>query len=105
EEVLDPARLEELAAARQRERSAAEVLQELTHVLNNRLNSTAIGLALLRRQLQLGRTQDMAATLERLEQEFHTLKQRMENAVAEPAAMPAPGRRRALLVEDDRNEC
>lgn len=76
-------------------------LQQLMHQLNNRLNSGTIGLALLRRQLEVGLTADTLATLARIEQEFAGLREAIE--VAERP--PPRSRRRALLVEDDRNEC
>ncbi len=105
EEVL--ARLSPEAQQRQGPESEAESrLRELGHALNNRLNSTTIGLALLRRQLELGRVQDMQGTLDRIEQEIQGLRERAEKATAErPAASAEPRRPRALLVEDDRNEC
>jgi carbon storage regulator CsrA len=80
---------------------AAEArLRQLTHALNTRLNSGTIALALLRRQLELGRPADGLATLGKLDEELASLKQAVT-----PVCAPATGpRRRALLVEDDHNE-
>lgn len=74
-------------------------LRTVLHQVNNRLNSSTIGLALLRRQLELGRYSDMAGTINRLDEEVALLRETV--AVAEKS----PTTRRALLVEDDKNEC
>jgi two-component system, OmpR family, response regulator len=81
----------------------AQALCQLRHLFNNRLNASAVGLALLRRQLELGRTEDAKAT--KLSQEVQALRDGVEagSAPARPAHPKAA--RRALLVEDDRNEC
>jgi carbon storage regulator CsrA len=105
EEVLDPKVCEEIARGRSAP-VATPALRHLLHQLNNRLNAGGIGLALLRRQLELGRTAEIANTLDRLEQELAALRQAV--AAAEPDAPPDRdelSRRRALLVEDDVNEC
>jgi carbon storage regulator CsrA len=78
----------------------------LDHQLRNRLNVAAVGLGLLRRQLQAGLTQAAVDTLDKIDYEFLTLRQQLETS--SPKALPrppTPPRRRALLVEDDRNEC
>lgn len=75
------------------------------HQINNRLNSATIGLALLRQQLDRGLQGPMAATLLRLEQEVASLKQSLESTINPPKPDAAPARPRALLVEDDVNEC
>lgn len=106
EEVL--AKLSPEALQRQAPGNSAEVrLRELGHALNNQLNSSTIGLALLRRQLEMGRYEELAGTLDRMEQELKRLRERSEKATADPAPPPRAGTRRpkALLVEDDRNEC
>jgi carbon storage regulator CsrA len=79
-----------------------QALRQLIHQVNNRLNGSTIGLALLRRQLEMGRTSDVAGTLTRIEQELAALRDAVEPAT--PATPPLV-RRRALLVEDDANEC
>src|SRR5262249_9208093 len=47
---------------------------------------------------------DLAGTLERMAKELGGLRDQVETLVPPRPARPA-GRRRALLVEDDRNEC
>jgi len=83
------------------------VLRELAHQVNNRLNSCTIGVALLRRQLDLGMVRDMGTTLGRVERELAALKEQMDKVSEPPACEPVstPVRKRALLVEDDLNEC
>jgi len=105
---------EEILGAEQRRqweapaRPADALLGELLHLTNNRLNSSTVGLALLRRQLQLGRVEDMAATLDKIDRHLQDLKGRVADVAGAAAPAPAPrpaARRRALVVEDDRNEC
>jgi carbon storage regulator CsrA len=83
---------------------ARSPIDELTHAVNNRLNSATVGLALLRRQLELGLTAEMAGTLARIENTLESLRQLPQIGHA-GQTRPAGRRRRALLVEDDRNEC
>jgi carbon storage regulator CsrA len=84
----------------------SDVLRKLVHQLNNRLNGTTVGAALLRRQLDLGMVEQGTATLGKIEQELAVLRQTIEDLVPRkaPPAQQAP-RARALLVEDDANEC
>jgi carbon storage regulator CsrA len=81
-----------------------DVAHQLKHLLNNRLNASTIGVALLRRQLELGLTGDMAATLVKIEDNLKAIQERAERLGVEPRPT-GPVRRRALIVEDDRNEC
>jgi two-component system, OmpR family, response regulator len=74
-----------------------------SHAMRNRLHAAGIGLALLRRQLQAGLHDDAAATLDRIEAELHAAREDVE-AFA-PPSRPAARSRKALLVEDDANEC
>jgi len=85
----------------------ARLLSRLLHRINNRLNGTSIGLALLRRQLDLGMTGEMTATLDKVEHELGGLKQTLDSLTQQPTPAPrAPAcRGRALIVEDDANEC
>jgi carbon storage regulator CsrA len=76
---------------------------ELMHLLNNRLNATTVGLALLRKQLERGLTGEMIDTLNKIEGNLKTVQQRVERLEIQRPTPPA--KRRALLVEDDRNEC
>ncbi len=83
------------------QRAAHPSIQQVLHQLNNRLNSSTIALALLRRQLDLGLSRQMESTLGRLDQELGSLRRAVESLAAPPQAAS----RRALLVEDDANEC
>jgi carbon storage regulator CsrA len=74
---------------------------ELNPVLRNRLNAASVDLALLRRQAEAGQLADLTATLDRINGELQTLRGQVEAAAAtRPQSRP----RKALLVEDDRNE-
>lgn len=77
--------------------------REARHDLRNRLNAAAVGLALLRRQLDVGMTTASADTLERVEREFAQMTEALE-ARSRPAAPAPAARARALVVEDDSNE-
>ena len=108
------------------------LLSELKHLVRNRLNRAHLGLALLRRQLQVGLTQSMEVTIGKIEEALAILGGQMEDmsqsvvappftlgelidkyagvedvsqAVVAPPPMNPPRPRKALLVEDDRNEC
>jgi carbon storage regulator CsrA len=83
-----------------------QAVRQALHQVNNRLNSATIGLALLRRQFDLGLLADMQLTLDRVTQELAGLRESTD-AVREQVVPPEPAllRRRALLVEDDVNEC
>src|SRR5205085_5187788 len=72
-----------------RDGPASSGLRELNHLLRNRLNASAIGLALLRRQLQSGLTHDGLATLERLEHEVKALGDQAAGLI-DQARRPAP---------------
>jgi two-component system, OmpR family, response regulator len=82
-------------------------VSELRHFLRNRLNVAAIGLTLMRQQLEVDRSEEAQVTLTKLEEDFQLLRQRLagnlEDAKLEPMPGPLPSRR-ALLVEDDHNE-
>jgi carbon storage regulator CsrA len=80
-------------------------LHELSHLVRNRLNASAIGLALLKRQLQAGLLDDALGTLQKLERDTEALGAQSAQIVdqARPR-VPAARTRRALLVEDDHNE-
>ncbi|HEV3257279.1 MAG TPA: response regulator [Gemmataceae bacterium] len=85
--------------------SAPDKLPQVRRLLRNRLNINTIGLALLRRQLQEGRLEDAQATLDKLREDFQLLQERVDVELAKPAPQPPAKLRRALLVEDDHNEC
>lgn len=72
---------------------------ELAHALGGRLNSTSIGLGLLRKQIAAKRPdEEIMATIERMVAGLEIPQQAVE-------LKPAPKRRHhALLVEDDENQ-
>ena len=84
--------------------AAPEAPPKLTHQLRNRLNAAAVGLALLRRQLLAGQGGGAAETLGMIDREFENLRKQFERLQTAPPPRPRLPRR-ALLVEDDRNEC
>jgi CheY-like chemotaxis protein len=76
---------------------------ESLYEMRNRVNALTVGLALARWQQQLGLAADAEASFRTLEREVAALAGQVD-AVARWAP-PLPGRhRRALLVEDDRNQ-
>lgn len=79
-------------------------LRELRHALRNRLNSANLALHLVRRQLQLGRTIDAEATIEKALGELGKLDEDVSQIGGKSAARNVGERPRALLVEDDANE-
>jgi carbon storage regulator CsrA len=79
---------------------------ESAHLLNNLLNVNTVGLALLRRQLALGQASEIQETLDKMEANLRSIQQRAERFEAGPPLPACPVvKRRALVVEDDRNEC
>jgi carbon storage regulator CsrA len=79
-------------------------LAELNHMLRNRLNVTSIGMALLRRQLEERLAQEAHVTIDKLTQDLEMLQERVEASFE--ALRPRRARSaKALVVEDDRNEC
>ena len=76
----------------------------LVNLLNNRLNDSSVGLALLRRQLELGLT-GQVNTLDKIEDNVKTIGQRLERLEAERTRPARASKPRTLVVEDDRNEC
>jgi carbon storage regulator CsrA len=86
----------------------ADRLRALRHLVRNRLNGTAIGLALLRKQANAQTGSDLDRTIGMIEEEVQMLRQRLEKEttpIPPPAPAAAPNPRKALLVEDNRNEC
>lgn len=85
----------------------AELASTLVHQLRNRLNTTGIGLALMRMQLTAGQEKDCQATLERVNNEVQVLRQQIESASKDPFGLlqkTSPKLKKALIVEDDQNE-
>jgi carbon storage regulator CsrA len=80
-------------------------LRTLRHLVRNRLNVTAIGLALMREQLKVGQITEVEGTLTKIEQDMQLLEQRLQSE--KKSATPSnPPRKmlKTLLVEDDQNE-
>lgn len=116
-----PVLREEIAGEKPFENVApAPLSREARHALRNRLNASTVALHLLKRQIELGRADDAETTFRKILSEFTHLER--ELAPVGPAPTPGPvshrsepvqqptmsplGRHlRALLVEDDRNEC
>lgn len=79
--------------------------RQIRQVLRNRLTIACKGVEQIRRAVEAGDLHQAGAVLDRLEEDLRLLQRRVE----EPAAPPPPaGRprqvRRALLVEDDRDQ-
>lgn len=77
----------------------------LLHGLRAGLETTALGLGLLRWQLDAGQTAEAREVLARLQEEFQLLRRAVESQAENlPARAAPPQRPRALLVEDDCNQ-
>ncbi len=86
---------------------APSELRQVRHELRNRLNTLAVGLALLRRQCQAGLNREMPLALNKMNQELQALLAQVESLgeLRPPAIKAKSIARKALLVEDDPNEC
>lgn len=84
------------------EKVAAGAGGESAHRLRNRLNKVGLGLHLLQKQYEMGRVADAERTLENILSEFRTLDEDLSAGQGPSSSSHA---RRALLVEDDANEC
>lgn len=112
EEVPDRAAEWGRAPARPPDRAAPAKNGELARSLVEQLKTTGMGLGLLRLQLEAGNADEARATLSALHEEFQRLLGGVEKkaefppapAVARPKTQ-AGRRQKALLVEDDPNEC
>lgn len=78
-------------------------LRKERHELRNQLNFASVGLALARRQLQAGLLDHADATLEKLSGGFENMSTCIGKLVGTPQVDKAAPK--ALLVEDDHNEC
>ena len=91
-------------------RVEASSTRELVHLLRNKLSAATLGLAVLRRQRELGMNKESDETLNGIERDIRALQQYLESmdspTASRPPAAPqaSPARRKALLVEDDSNE-
>jgi carbon storage regulator CsrA len=75
----------------------------LMGVVRSRLAVARTGLGELRRQLAAGRTEVARVLLDKIEEDVALLQGRLEDVPRPRAAPNGQPRRRALLVEDDRN--
>ncbi|HVC95546.1 MAG TPA: response regulator [Pirellulales bacterium] len=83
--------------------AAEQPLRELRHLARNQLHTWSLGLALLRGQWDTGAWDDLETTLEQLESELNASRDRFET-MAPKASGKGRLARKALLVEDNRNE-
>jgi carbon storage regulator CsrA len=87
--------------------AAQPLSREAIHTLRNRLNAASLGLALLRKQHQLGLHESLEATIDKIETEMQAVRRQLDGPAkeAQPAPVVVPRKvRKALVVEDDRNE-
>jgi two-component system, OmpR family, response regulator len=76
-------------------------LRRLNQLVRTRLQIAAVGTSVLRRQLEMGLTDDATETLDQIEREIQALQERIEAETSKPV----PSRlRRALVVEDDQSQ-
>lgn len=80
---------------------AAKAARERDHALRNELNIAALGLGLLRKQLQAGQADAADKTLQMLIDKVSTLRELRAHQNGSQSTRQHP---RALLVEDDENE-
>jgi CheY-like chemotaxis protein len=73
--------------------------------VRSRLQVARTGLTELRHQLQAGRVDLALQVVDKIEEDVALLQERLDEAPRIKAAPAAQPRRRALLVEDDRNTC
>ena len=106
---LDPAVAESLEAAQ-------ALVRRHRHQFRNHLNSATIGIALVQRQMQAGMLAQAEATLSKISAGIHQMTDQIELVILPPGAASAgnevssagsarKGAPKALLVEDDHNEC
>jgi carbon storage regulator CsrA len=81
-----------------------EEIRKLRHALRNRLNTAMLGIHLLKRQLDAGRSTEADATFDKLVNEFQSLEEQASRMKSSGRRPGAPPRRRTLIVEDDVNE-
>ena len=98
-----PDRTAEWGADRPRPAAEEAPAARLNQVVRSRLQVARTGLEEMRRQLLAGRTEAAELLLDKVAEDVALLQERLGGPPPERPA-PAP-RRRALLVEDDRNTC
>jgi carbon storage regulator CsrA len=75
--------------------------RQLKHLLRNRLNAATVGLALARRQLQLGLSRETEVTLDTIRAEIASLQEQLLDGGTPPPPLTVPVRP-AEVVEDER---
>jgi carbon storage regulator CsrA len=90
--------------------AAESLARQQRHQFRNHLNSATIGLALVQRQLQLGQLAQAESTLSKISGGIGQLTAQLEQVISpatgnQPPATGKAGAPKALLVEDDHNEC
>jgi carbon storage regulator CsrA len=106
QEVLDRLGTDDLARFQAPEAAGEAKLRELNHTIRNRLNAVALGAALLRQQIRAGVTQaGLEASVDKIEHELRTVHAQVDIISGMTEPLTRATRRRALVVEDDCNEC
>jgi carbon storage regulator CsrA len=77
---------------------------KLTHDMRNRLNSAALGLHLLHRNVETGDMSDAEATIFKIFNELKAIEKELEQPAPMMPAFHTEGHHRALVVEDNDNE-
>jgi carbon storage regulator CsrA len=80
-------------------------LRELNHLIRNRLNCANLGLAVISRQLEAGLARDAQSTLAKVSEDFQMLVARLDGEKQELQSPRKARKSKALVVEDNRNEC
>lgn len=100
------------------ERGLAEVsdhgrrFRNIPHLIRNRVHAASLALHLYRKQMENGMAEEALASYQKVLREFEELERvaalfemPTRQASAPPAEAASPQSRRALVVEDDANEC
>lgn len=85
-------------------RSASAAERKQRHDFRNRLNTANLALYTLKKQLELGRTEDAQKTLDKALELFAELEFQVGTKAASPTATVTDKMPRALVVEDNENE-
>jgi carbon storage regulator CsrA len=80
----------------------SKVSGNLSHAMRNRLNALALALHLYQKQLERGMTTEAQRTFAQVLGEFETIER---DAAAKTPRASSDSHRKALVVEDDHNEC
>jgi len=78
-----------------------QTARDQNHAIRNRLHSTLLGLCVVQKQLALNKTEDAEQTLEQLLKQMEGLDRELGHGHRDA---DVPGRRKALVVEDNSNE-